>query len=165
MTTFLEAVRRSDWEEARELLRSGQVLNSDLSSGESLLEQLIDLNAPPELVVELLRQTSSPTDKTTLSAFALEACLRFSLTKENASATFVALLDSGSSPNVWVGGATLLQRAMHLNRVPEVREMLSHGVDPNQCSLFGIESATNVEEASTIDNAAARLVMSAFNLK
>ena len=98
-----------------------------------------------------------------LSALALEVCLRLSLTKENSPTTFAALLESGASPNVMVGGATLLQHAMLLNRVREVKELLRHGVDPNQRSLFGIESTTNVEEAKAINNEAARLVLAAFS--
>jgi hypothetical protein len=67
------------------------------------------------------------------------------------------------SPNLLLdGGSTLLQRAMAHNQVREVRELLRHGVDPNQGSIFGLEGASNLEEAALLMNDASRLVLEHF---
>ena len=84
-----------------------------------------------------------------------------SSTKENAFEIFSSLLKMGLTPNVLIGGSgcTLLQLAMDLNKVREVKELLRYGVDLHQMSVYGSESTSNLEEAKLIGNAAAQLVL------
>jgi ankyrin repeat protein len=156
---FMERVREGEWESALLVVRNGTVSNL----GASVLARLIELNAPTELVLALLEHCvrSEAIDPNQLGL--LEKCMMESTTKANAVKTFEALLEFGLTPNVIAdGGWTLLQKAMELNKVHEVEKLLHHGVDPHQKSIFGVESATNLEEAARIGNAASRVALKKF---
>ena len=60
------------------------------------------------------------------------------------------------------GGATLLQKAIELNKTKEVAALLVRGVEPLQMSVFGAESTTNIQEAMLAGNDAAKLVLEKF---
>jgi len=160
---FLDAVRDGNWTAAHELVGQGAVSASHESPNSSVCEWLVELNAPPELVADLLRQHSDSETVQRAQSNLMSECLRLSATKSNAFDTFALLLAQGVSPNLIVeGGSTLLQRAMAHNQVREVRELLRHGVDPNQVSIFGLESASNLEEVALLTNEASRVVLEHF---
>jgi hypothetical protein len=162
---FFAAVREGDWALATSLVVQRDVAPfSDAPS--PVYVWLVELNAPPRLIVDLLHLhgKSQPLDK--VKKDLMETCLRESTTKGNAFETFALLLADGVSPNLIVdGGSTLLQKAMELNRAREVRELLRYGADPNQTSVFGRESSTNLEEAARLDNEAAKIALTAFRAK
>jgi ankyrin repeat protein len=160
---FLDAVRAGNWSTAHSLIRNGAVSQSINTPSSSIYEWLVECNAPPPLIADLLRLHPQLETLPRAECGLMEACLRESLTKSNAFDTFSLLLKEGVSPNLVVeSGSTLLQLAMQLNRVREVRELLRHGVDPNQMSIFGQESTSNLEEAAKLANDAAKLVLDHF---
>lgn len=161
---FLDAVREGDWHTAQSLIREGAVTPALESQAVSLFEWLVDINAPPKLIVDLLRVHSTLKEPNLVERRLMEACLQQSTTRSNAFGTFKLLLASGVSPNLIIeGGSTLLQRAMELNRVHEVQELLHNEVDPNQMSVFDLESTSNLEEAARLTNESAKLVLKHFN--
>lgn len=163
---FMSAVQDGDWCAAHELIRQGAVPASLETPGPSVCERLVGLNAPPQLISDLLRQHSGLETLPRLQSGLMAECLRVSATNSNAFATFALLLAQGVSPNLILdGGSTLLQRAMAHNRIREVRELLRHGVDPDQRSIFGLEAASNIEEAALLTNEASRLVREHFQRK
>lgn len=160
---FAQAVRSGDWIAAIALAREGAALRLLEAESSSTYEWLLGANAPAELICELLRSHPTADSLRNLEADLMEACLRESATKANAFDTFVLLLDRGVSPNQMLsGGSTLLQRAMELNKIREVGELIRHGVDPNQTSAFGRESASNFEEAKRLQNEAAKVAVEYF---
>lgn len=163
-TEFLESLRNADWSNASELLDSGDQIDCSVQTpSSSVFNWLIELDAPSNLVVKLVQHCVSSSDLDADRLGLLETCMRLSNTKANAFETFRKLLTHGLSPNVIAdGGATLLQKAMEHNKTREVRELLLHGIDPHQMSVFGIESTSNLEEAKQIGNEACELVLSKF---
>jgi ankyrin repeat protein len=160
---FIDAVREGNWSAAHLLVREGAVSPSLETPSSSVYEWLVEVNAPPELISDLLRLHPASETLHRVKCSLMEACLRASATKSNAFGTFALLLAEGVSPNLIVdGGSTLLQQAMELNRVREVRELLRHGVDPSQMSVFGRESTSNIDEAARLTNEAAKLVLEYF---
>ena len=122
---------------------------------------LITLEAPIELVIALLQYAAEHESIDLNKLGLLELSMHESSTKENAFEIFSSLLKMGLTPNVLIGGSgcTLLQLAMDLNKVREVKELLRYGVDLHQMSVYGSESTSNLEEAKLISNAAAQLVL------
>lgn len=160
---FLLSIRCGDWINAFLLVNSGAVTSTISVPGTSIFAWLIELNAPTELVTLLLKKwiTQESIDVNRLDL--LELCIYHSLTKSNAQPTFYALLNLGLSPNVIVnGGATLLQRAMELDKKREVELLLQYGADPQQLSVFGPESTTNLQEAESLETKAAQLAADWF---
>jgi hypothetical protein len=163
---FIDAVRSGDWALAQSIVRTGEVSPFLEVPASSVYDWLVEVNAPPELIIELMRQHPTPEFLTRVHGSLMETCLRESTTKSNAFGTLVLLLAEGVSPNRIVdGGCTLLQKAMELNKVREVRELLRYGVDPNQMSVFGRESASNLDDAARLGNEAARIVLAHFGRK
>jgi hypothetical protein len=161
--SFVEFVRAGDWQSAMALVNRDLVISTLPHPCTSMLERLVESNAPSELVVSFLARCCQEQAINPNSLGLLELCMNMSSTKANALETFAALLDFGLSPNVLAdGGATLLQRAIELNKTREVAALLAHGVDPLQMSVFGAESTTNIEEATLADNGAAKLVLQKF---
>ena len=159
-TDFIESVRLANWSTAIELVRNGAVGASLATPGNSVAQWLVELDAPTSLVVEIIRviAESGKADPNKLGV--LFACLELIPTHANAAATFRTLLEEGLSPNVIVsGGATLLQKAFELNRVHQVDALLRYGADPRQKNVFGLDSTTNLEEASYAGNASGQLAI------
>jgi hypothetical protein len=127
---FVEAVRAGDWPSAHALIRQGRVSPSLPTPSTSVYTWLAELNAPPAVVVDLVRVSEKPESADGFTSDLMETCLRESTTKANAFETFALLL--------------------------------SHGVDPNQMSVFGRESSTNLQEARRIGNEAATIVLASF---
>ena len=161
--SFIEFVRAGDWQSAQELVSRDVVISARPQSCASILVQLIEMNAPSELVVRLLAKCCQQYSIDPNGFGLLELCMNMSGTKANAVETFTALLDFGLSPNVIAdGGATLLQKALELNKTKEVAALLVRGVEPLQMSVFGAESTTNIQEAMLAGNDAAKLVLEKF---
>lgn len=159
----LDCLRCSDWAGAVSLIKRGQASLEIDNPGSSVFSWLIEINFPSQRVVEFLAYCVrvEGIDKDSLQL--LEFCLCESSLKSNAFDTFASLLDFGLSPNVLAdGGCTLLQKAIELNKVREVEELLRHGVDPQQMNFFGLESTSNIEDAISADNAAGNLVLEKF---
>jgi len=157
---FLQSVRDGNWTEASALVHSGDVDSSIPSPSHSVLTWLIELDAPTTLIVDLLNLLVRKESIDPNSMGLLDTCLDFAMNRANAFSTFVALLDYGLSPNVIIsGGCTLFQKAIELNRVHEVEALLKHGVDPDQMSVFGRESTSNLDEATSAENAAGRIAI------
>ena len=160
---FLESVRNGDWPAAYSLVRTGHAPCWLATPASSVFAWLIELNAPPRLVVEMVGHCAKVGSIDPNRLGLLEACLPASATRSNAFDTFAALLAFGLSPNVITdGGATLLQKAMTLDKVREVTELLRYGVDPNHMSVHGRESTSNREEAALVGNEAGALALAAF---
>lgn len=162
---FLDCVRNGDCISALSLVERREVSSSVPTPASSVFAWLIEINAPTQLVIELLRHCvrSEGIDVNRLGL--LEVCLKESPTTENAPNTFSSLLAFGLSPNVIVeGGATLLQKAIELNRTVEVTALLNNGVDPYQMSVFGRESTNNIAEAVNAGNAAGDLVVAKYQV-
>jgi hypothetical protein len=93
----------------------------------------------------------------------LEECLILSTTHSNALETFRSILALGMDPNVTsASGLTLFQRAIRLNRVWEVAEMLKAGVSSTHMSVFGSESMSNIDAAFCAGNEAGELALAWF---
>lgn len=161
---FLECVREADWASALLLVERGQLESSLVVADSPVFARLIELDAPANLIVSLLKHfvRTQSVDQDRLGL--LEICLCQSSTKAHAFETFSSLLAHGLSPNIIVAGkgCTLLQEAMELNKVREANELISHGVDPQQMSVYGGESTSNLEEAMRLGNAAAKVVLMHF---
>lgn len=162
--TFLEHIHNGDWASALLLAQQGRLASYLNTSGSSIFAWLIELNAPPDLIVALLGHYINTESVDPNHLGLLEKCIYESNSKTNAFETFSSLLAYGLSPNVIVcgKGCTLLQEAMELNKVREVNELLKYGVDPYQMSIFGKESTSNLEEAARVGNAAGELVLNKF---
>jgi len=160
---LLSAMKEADWAYALSLLRSGSLSWSSPPLPEDVPYQLIELNAPAELVVlSLLRWARDTRGDINRSAL-LDQCMVLSHRHSNAFATFTSLLGVGLSANgIAEGGCTLLQRAISLNLVSEARELLRYGVSANQMSVFGLESTSNIEEAAAATNQAGAIVLQHF---
>jgi hypothetical protein len=159
--SFAEAVRDADWDQALSVLKSADDPFSVQCSSSSPIARFIELNAPPHAVTECMREYAKSKHVEVDRLGLLELCIDLSNSKSNAFPTFKALLAAGMSPNVTVSsGDTLLQHAISLNRVLEVEELLRHGVDPHQMSVFGLESTSNIEGAKLAGNAAGDLAFS-----
>jgi hypothetical protein len=160
---FIEAVRDADWELALSALASEAEPLSVRCPSSSPAAWLIELNAPPNAVVECMKLCTK-SERIEPDRFGLlELCVSLTNTNSNAFPTFSALLSAGVSPNTIVcGGDTLLQHAVGLNRVREVEELLRHGVDPHQMNAFGRESTSNLEGAKCSGNAAGKLAIAKF---
>ena len=160
---FVEAVREANWSYADSLIEQGEVSPLLEIANTSVYEWLVQVNAPSQLVIDLLRRHPESEALGRLKSNLMESCLRESSTKGNAFGTFALLLAEGISPNLIVnGGCTLLQEAMELNRTREVRELLRYNVDPHQMSVFGRDSSSNIDEAARLKNEAAELVLTHF---
>jgi hypothetical protein len=163
---FLDAARDANWKLAVSILESHDDPSEIVCPSASPVAWFIRLNAPPDVVVQCLRHylRGEATEADRLGL--LELCISLVSSNSNALPTFRALLTSGLSPNTWIeGGNTLLQHAVELNRTSEVAELLRHGVDPHQMSIFGIESTSNLEGARQAGNAAGALVLAKFGSK
>lgn len=161
---FVEAVNDSDWALALSLLAAADAPGSVHCASPSIPAWLVEVNAPPHVVIECQKLLASA-DKVKEDAFGLLAlCVSLGNTKSNAYPTFTALLSDGVSPNgIVCGGETLLQYAVSLNRVREVEQLLRHGVDPDQMNVFGRESNSNREGVKNFDNEAGRLAQAWFS--
>jgi hypothetical protein len=161
---FLEAVRDADWNLALSVLGSQGDPSAVRCPSPSPVAWFIELNAPPNVVVQCLRQYTKAEGVEADRLELLELCIALSNSNSNALPTFKALLSAGLSPNIIVdGGDTLLQHAINLNRVPEVEELLCYGVDPHQMNIFGMESTSNLDGARLAGNAAGAIALAKFN--
>lgn len=114
----------------------------------SLPQYLVELNAPPEVVLESLRICAGEAPLREDRLGLLAQCVTLAMTHSNAFGTLSTLLLAGLDPNVIVAdGDTLLQYALRLDRVREVEELLRFSVDPHGRSCFGPESCSNLEAA------------------
>lgn len=157
---FLQAARRCEWHSLLEIIGRGDADLSIPSPSASVLTWLLELDAPAGVVVSFVRKLTDDKGVDPNALGLLEACLDLSETTSNAFATFSSLLDIGLSPNVIASdGSTLFQKALERGRSKAVGELLRHGVDPCQMSVFGAESTTNFDEAVEADNAAGRLAL------
>jgi hypothetical protein len=158
---LLEYIRQADWVSALTLVKSQDFSTQIQTPESSVFVWLIKLNAPTELIIALLKFAAEHESIDVNELGLLEVSMDESSTKTNAFEIFSSLLKMGLTPNVVVAGrgCTLLQMAMELNKVREVKELLRYGVDLQQMSVFGRESTTNLEEAKLIGNAAALLVL------
>lgn len=147
------------------MLKDGQASLEADAHVASFFNYLIEINVPTKIVIDFLTYCvrAGNVDKDSLRL--LESCLYESNLKSNAFDTFSSLLNFGLSPNVLVdGGYTLLQKAIELNKVREVNELLLHGIDPHQMNFFGLESTSNIEDAISADNTAGNLVLEKFGI-
>lgn len=161
---FLEAVRSADWNLALSAMKSQADPSDVRCPSSSPVAWLIELNAPPNVVLQCLSQCAKAEAVEADRLGLLELCIALSNANSNALATFKALLAAGLSPNVITdGGETLFQHAVNLNRVPEVEELLRYGVDAHQMNIFGAESTPNREGARAAGNAAGALALAKFN--
>lgn len=161
---FLEAVRSADWNLALSAMKSLDDTSAAHCPSSSPVAWLIELNAPPNVVVQCLGQCAKAEAVEADRLGLLELCIELSNANSNALATFKALLSAGLSPNVVTdGGDTLFQHAVNLDRVPEVEELLRYGVDPHQMNMFGVESTSNRGGARAARNAAGALALAKFN--
>jgi hypothetical protein len=167
---FMLSIRCGDWVEALLLVEGGTVtptirspVPSIRSPEPSIFAWLIEINAPPALLTRLLKNWADQGAVDSDSLGLLEFCMYFDLTHSHALPTFAALLDLGLSPNTIIdSGATLLQKAMELDKIREVKLLLQYGVNPQQSSVFGSESTTNLEEAASLQTNAAKLAEAWF---
>lgn len=158
---LLDCIREGGWPSALALVHSQNFITKIATPGSSVFAWLITLDAPTELVIALLQYAAKHESIDLNKLGLLELSMHESSTKENAFEIFSSLLKMGLTPNVLIGGrgCTLLQLAMDLNKVREVKELLRYGVDLHQMSVYGSESTSNLEEAKLISNAAAQLVL------
>lgn len=160
---LLSALREADWVSARSLVESGDLTWATPPLPQNVPARLVELNAPATLVVASLLRWAGDTRADVNRTGLLEACMLLSRQHSNAFSTFSSLLSVGLSANAIAdGGATLLQRAMELNLVCEVQELLRHGVEADQMSVFGRESTSNLEEARVAANKAGDIVLEHF---
>jgi hypothetical protein len=160
---FVEAVNDSSWQLALSILASAADPTRIPCPGPSPAAWLIDVNAPPHVVVHAARIMLSQDDFEADALGLLERCIPITSTSSNAFSTFSALLADGVGPNKIVcGGDTLLQHLVGLNRVREIQELLRHGVDPDHMNVFGRESTSNLEGARCAGNDAGRIAWQIF---
>jgi hypothetical protein len=160
---FSAAVRDSNWSLALSVLGAEEKPRSLRCPSSSPPAWFVEVNAPPQAVVECAKLCLSPAEFRADSFGLLELCIPLAQTSSNAFETFAALLAEGVSPNRIVsGGDTLLQYLIRLNRVREIEELLLYGVDPHHMNVFGRESTSNLEGAQRSGNDAGRVALARF---
>jgi hypothetical protein len=161
---FLEAAKVSDWARALSILEAADHPRSVVCPAPSLPAWLVDVNAPPHVVVSCQRLLASTDDIRSDCYGLLERCASLAYVNSNAYPTFAALLAAGARPNkIICGGETLFQHLVVLNRVREVQEILKYGVDPDQMNVFGQESNSNRAAVEIPVNEAARIAHARFS--
>jgi hypothetical protein len=161
---FIEAVRASDWALALSILEAANHPGSVESPAGSLPVWLVEVNAPPQVVIACQRHLATEHDIQSDCFGLLEQCASLADVNENAYPTFAALLAAGASPNKIIrGGQTLFQNLVALNRVREVQDLLRFGVDPDQMNVFGQEGNSNRAAVEIPVNEAARIAHARFS--
>jgi hypothetical protein len=157
---FIGFVREGDWTAATAEISAGRAGSWVETPNDSVFLWLIDINAPTALIVALLEYSKNHEGLEFNRLGLLEECIERSTTRSNAFETFSALLAWGLSPKVYaIGGCTLLQKAIALDRTREVAVLLRYGADPLQRSIFGDESTSAIDVAKESRNAAADIVL------
>ena len=161
---FVDFVRDGDWQNALEEINSGNVCSATVAADSSVFTWLIDINAPSSLILELM-SSCSRLESVELDRFdVLRKCMEESYAKSNAFNTFSKALKWGLDPNVYWDGSTLLQKAIEMNRVREISELLLHGADPFKLSLFGRESTSSIDDALESGNDASSVLLNHVNV-
>lgn len=157
---FVDHVQSARWAQAASLAQSGGIPCCSHVAGDSIHAWIVDVDAPPTVVVELLMSCLRPYDILCQPVDVAARCIDKWLTHANAGGSFVALLAAGVDANGVVGGGSrLLQYAIARDRPEAARALLQYGADPFALGVHGRESTSAIEDSLVARNSAATVVL------